>query len=116
MRLTSALLEASYVFLCQTPPFRSWRLPTGDEIEFRANKDREALGSHQMHARQGHHVVSVSKARVSHITTLISVMAHEMIHLYQAETGSRTKSEHNAEFRRLAKIVCRHHGWDPLEF
>ncbi len=116
MRLTPVLLEAAYVFLRATPPFRRWALPESCDVEFRVSKDREALGSHQLHSRQGHHVITISGVRVSHLMTLMSVTAHEMLHLYQAESGEETKSEHNADFRRLSKIVCRYHGWDPLEF
>lgn len=116
MRLTPALLEAAYEFLRQTPPFRRWGLPQCYDVEFRVSKDRESLGTYQLHARQGHHVLTISGARISHVSTLMSVMAHEMVHLHQVESGSSTRTEHNADFRRLSKIVCRHHGWDPLEF
>jgi hypothetical protein len=44
-------------------------------------------------------------------------MAHEMIHQYQQRERTETaNTEHNAEFLRLAGVVCRHHGWDEKEF
>jgi predicted SprT family Zn-dependent metalloprotease len=46
---------------------------------------------------------------------LLSTMAHEMIHLYQDETGT-ARGHHNPKFRKLAKRVCRIHGFDPESF
>jgi hypothetical protein len=44
-------------------------------------------------------------------------MAHEMIHQHQQRQRTDTpNTEHNAEFMRLARAVCRHHGWDEKEF
>ncbi len=116
MKLTPSLLEAAYEFLRVTPPFRAWRMPAGSYVEFKVSKSREALGTYQLHPRSGLHVITISGARISYVSTLMSVMAHEMVHLHQMHHCTTTKSEHNAGFHRLSKIVCRHHGWDPLEF
>jgi hypothetical protein len=42
-------------------------------------------------------------------------MAHEIIHLYQDETGP-ARGHHNPKFRKLAKRVCAIHGFDPESF
>jgi hypothetical protein len=42
-------------------------------------------------------------------------MAHEMIHLYQDETGT-ARGHHNPKFLKLAKRVCKIHGFDPESF
>ena len=42
-------------------------------------------------------------------------MAHEMIHLYQDETGT-ARGHHNPKFRKLAKRVCTIHGFDLESF
>lgn len=115
MKLTPDLLEATYDFLRRTSPFRRWSLPEGGTIEFVVGKTREKMGHYVWHPRKGY-VIMISDARVDHTVTLLTTMAHEMIHLYQAKRGTETRAAHNAEFRRLAKIVCRHHGFDPLEF
>jgi predicted SprT family Zn-dependent metalloprotease len=57
--------------------------------------------------------ISAQKVRTSQM--LIATMAHEMIHLYQDESGT-ARGHHNAEFRRLAARVCAVHGFDPEEF
>jgi len=113
MKLTPAILRAAYTFLRATPPFHCRDLPHGKDVEFRVSKGRDRMGAHFY---SDHHIITISSARVCHTTTLIVTMAHEMVHLAQAEDGTETKAEHNAAFRRLAKLVCRHHGFDPQEF
>ena len=111
MKLTPALLEATYNFLCETPPFRKWRLlPDGSKVSFTVVKDKKVRGY------QRGRVIGISEGCIGRVDALIATMAHEMIHLYQAEKKTATRAEHNAEFNRLAKIVCRHHGYDPLLF
>ena len=113
MKLTPAVLEACYDFLRATPPFFRWGLPRGSEVLFRVLKTRESLGTYKWSTAYGH-VISVSAGRVSHTNTLVSLMAHEMVHMRQEMLGLPTT--HGAAFRRMAKIVCRHHGFDPAEF
>jgi len=113
MKLTPSVLRAAYTFLRATPPFLCRDLPAGEGVQFRVSKGRDRMGTHQYST---HHIISISSARVCHTTTLVVTMAHEMVHLAQAEDGTETKAEHNAAFRRMAKLVCRHHGFDPQEF
>ncbi len=117
MKLTVPLLEATYDFISGTPPFRGWGMPPVEvSMVFRVGKTRNIQGQYVWCPRRDAHVITISGARVAHVGTLLAVMAHEMIHLYQNCRRTETDAEHNAEFRRLAKIVCRHHGYDPLEF
>lgn len=115
MKLTPALLEATYDFLRETPPFRRWGLLPGEEVEFRVIRDRATRGYHRG-VRREYHIIGISGACIGRMEALLAVLAHEMIHLYQEEKGTRTRAQHNAGFHRLAKIVCRHHGYDPLLF
>ena len=40
LRLTPEILEGAYEFLRATPPFRGWRLPHADEVEFVVSRHR----------------------------------------------------------------------------
>ena len=113
MKLTPNILRASYDFIVITPPFRRWNLPPGGNVEFKVNKASDRMGSYQCH---DDHIITISGARVCHTVTLLVTMAHEMVHLAQVENGTATRTMHNAAFRRMGKAVCRHHGFDPLEF
>ncbi len=115
--LTPEILEAAYEFLRNTPPFKGWKLPVGDEVEFTVTLLRDREGDHTTYRGTSDHVIRVSSNKIGHTASLVVVMAHEMIHAKQAVAKTFTaNAEHNAEFRRLAKSVCKLHGFDPKTF
>lgn len=118
MKLTPAILQASYDFLRSTPPFNKWKMPPGKDVEFRVIRKRDRLGAYHGYIHdKGKHTIDMCGARLSHTSSLILIMAHEMLHLYQRVKGTETSnSEHNAEFFRLTEIICKHHGFDPKFF
>ncbi len=110
--ITPDLLEAAYVFLCATPPFKRWGLPPGDEVKFGVTRSRKTQGDHVLH--DSTHYIRVSSAKVGHTASLLALMAHEMVHAACDREGVR--SEHGAAFKKRARAVCRYHGFDPMEF
>jgi hypothetical protein len=117
LHLTPEMLAAAYEYLRTTPPFRRWGLPEADEIEFVVTQVLKPQAAYEKYRHVNEHRISVSNARIGTSANLIDVMAHEMIHLYQEIKKTTTgNTEHNAEFDRLAKLVCRHHGFDPKNF
>lgn len=116
LRLTPEMLAAAYEFLRTSAPFRGWRLPTADEVEFQVVAARDRHG-HYCRGDSAEHRIAISAATVGHTETLMRTVAHEMIHLYQRERRTETaNAEHNSEFLRLARFVCLHHGFDPRAF
>jgi hypothetical protein len=120
MKFTSEILEKAYVFLCSMPPFDRWKLPDSNQIEFTASQTRYHQGEYSRYIRgpkKGTHTIAISRYRIRHLTTLLKIMGHEMIHLKLAIDGTETPgTEHNAEFVRLLDIVCRRQGWDPGDY
>lgn len=118
LRLTPEILVGSYDFLRLTPPFNTWGLPESDDVEFTVSRCRSRMGycTARKHQR-GSWEIGISECWVSHTFTLLQIMGHEMTHLKQQKDRTETpNTEHNAEFRQLGKLVCRHHGWDPMAF
>jgi hypothetical protein len=113
LRLTPDMLEGAYEFLRTTPPFRRWALPPADEVEFIVGREPRCRG---MHANDGTHRIMISDRNIGHTINLVATMAHEMIHVHQSERWLSTRTEHNADFHRRARLVCRHHGFDPKLF
>lgn len=108
-------LAAVYDCLRVFPPFNRWRLPVGDEVNFTVANHRGFYGWHKSDVVG--HTIALSQATIGQLSTLMMFMAHEMIHLYQAERGTFSRrTNHNAEFRRLAARVCRVHGFDLKVF
>jgi len=116
LHLTPENLEDTYELLRRTQPFAKWRLPDSDALAFRVLATRDRMGHFRADKTGAPHEIGISMRRVGTLDTLNRVMAHEMIHLYQEETGTTTaNTEHNAEFRRLATLVAKHHCFDPKE-
>ena len=113
--LTPSRLAAVYEMLRAWPPFCRWGLPAAADMKFHLARTRRWDAAWWIDG--GKHNIEVSSSRNGHINTIVCSMAHEMIHVKQRK--SRTESagvEHNEEFRRLAKLVCRRYGWDEKQF
>jgi len=113
--LTPDQLSAAYDFMRIMPPFSSYKIPPSDNVEFRIVNDRRLHGWHKMNAN-GVHVLAMSRNGIGHTATLMHFLAHELIHLIQAERGTYTKAAHNAEFKKIAAKVCEIHGFDLRSF
>lgn len=118
LQLTTEMLAGAYEYLKSTPPFNKWSLPEADEIEFKVSRRTTEFGRYQLVG--GKHVISLSSVSIGHTSTLISIMAHETIHLHLEESKMESRSgnlnTHNAAFRILAAQVCKVHGFDPKSF
>lgn len=120
LHLTPELLEGAYEYLRCAPPFRAWNLPEPDQITFRVMGARDRYGHFRgRHTRargaDSFSEIAISAGKVRSTDMLMATMAHEMIHLYQDETGS-ARGHHNPQFRKLAARVCALHGFDFESF
>lgn len=103
-------LAIMYECLRKLPPFKEWKLPDADEIEFRTPA---IIDFGEFRAPN---VITVSSARHANFDTIMQTLAHEMLHLHQHLTGTENRYQHNAEFKRLAKRVTKNFGWDSKAF
>lgn len=114
-KLNPAVLRYSYDFLCTTEPFCRWNLPDGDDVVFEVGRTAQCFGWYN--TRMGKHVITISRAKIGQVTTLIETMAHEMIHLHIQNSEITDTSDHGRVFRRLAARVCKVHTcFDPKRF
>lgn len=111
MHLTPDMLAHAYEYLRTTPPFRRWKLPHADVVEFEVHRSREREGDHCTYKRTLDHCIGVSSYNIKTTNALLQVMAHEMVHAYQARTRATRGTGHNKAFHKLAARVCKHHGW-----
>lgn len=114
LKLTPDMLAAAYDFLRLTAPFKSWRpkLPPSSELKFKVIKDPTVYADFGL--VKDVPTIRVSVEGVGHTSTLLSTVAHEMIHLYQHLTGD--KEVHGPRFKRKARSVCNAHGFDEKAF
>ena len=112
--LTPDMMEAGYEYLRLTPPFRAWRMPDGDEVDFHVLKTPRIHGDCGFH--NGRIFIRLSIALVGCTNNLHSVMAHEMIHGEQFRRRSRSRGDHDAFWHRAADRACAFHGFDRKTF
>ena len=111
-QLSPQMCEAAYEFWRSAPPFRRWKLPPSDEIQFHVIHKRGLFADCEM--VDGEHIIRISTAKVRDTYALVDTMAHEMVHVYLDRRGVR--AHHGADFKRCAARVCRIHGFDPKTF
>jgi len=114
LEVTPDHAAAVYDCLRAFEPFRSMRLPEADDVEFHIRHRRDI---HAEYCYAGDkHSITVSSVLVGSFDELAKVVAHEMLHLGQAEAGTYTRTEHNPEFLRLARRICAQMVWDLRAF
>ena len=113
---TPALMERAYEYLRASPPINRWGLPHADEVEFNVIRIANTRGYCRSHFEGGkwHHEIAISAGSICRTDSLLTTMAHEMVHEKCDRLGIRTK--HGAKFMELAKKVCEVHGFDPKLF
>ena len=114
--LTPQILAAAYEYLRSTTPFKSWKLPLADEVEFAVTRHRDRDGDHSTYLRTDEHIIRVSTYWVKTTDALMQVIAHEMIHMRQIRTRINPRRTHDAAFCRTAARVCKAHGWKAHPF
>lgn len=110
------MMASAYEYLRTTRPFAGWRLPHADEVEFHVTRHRDRDGDHCMYP-DGTHRIRASAPRVTTTDSLMQLIAHELIHLYQdGILKSRSSNPHDKQFHRFARAICRIHGWEHRSF
>lgn len=118
LRITPDMMVEAYNFLKTTPPFSGWKLPDSDEVGFHVVPDPNTSADFVIEGDNSMHI-RVSSAIPIHANTLLMLVAHELIHMYQSmHKLAKNKSAlmHNADFKRRAKRICAVHGWDESLF
>lgn len=112
LHITPEMIERTYELLRVTPPYNRWKLPPGEEVEFGVMNC--AFPGGDCLTENGKTRIRISTRRIGRLHNLVEYVAHEMVHMHIQRKGIRT--EHGREFKAAAKVVCRHHGFDPKLF
>ena len=101
---------ATYEDLQKSFPFRSWKLPPAEKIEFKIECLHKWHGYAECNGFDNT-IIGIDRRLLKDPPLLKMVMAHEMIHVSTDLEGDM-KGAHNARFKRKARIVCKEHQWD----
>jgi len=113
MHITPEMVEAAYELARTMPPFRGWKLPHPDHLEFGILTTKERFGHFRWH-NEGQHELSFSASCIGSSDVLMRTMMHELCHFEAHRRGYR--GEHGGTWRELANQVCRIHHLDPKAF
>lgn len=115
IQLNVEMLAHAYDYLCCTAPFDKWNMPPSEDIKFLVIKSPDRYAHYQL-VRDVHNI-AVSTKWVNRHQSLLSTMAHEMVHLHIRSAGIRQRHAHGKAFQRLADEVCKCHvEFDRLNF
>lgn len=113
--LNHEILASAYDYLRTTPPFRDWNLPESEDVRFVVIRSEDTAGWHAI--RNGRDVIGISSKCIGRTSSLMEVMAHEMLHLHQRKVAMETRGViHNTAFKKLGAKVSAIHGFDPMLF
>lgn len=112
--VTAETVRAVYVMLLCFPPFSRWSLPPPEKVNFCVAPLKSMWGDFD----PNNHTIRISTVNVTTFLSLVTAVAHEMVHLKQDVSGRwPAKDAHNADFKRMAKQVCKHFPFfDPGNF
>lgn len=116
--VTPKRLRAVYAMLREMPPFDRWDLPPPGEVRFFVVTKPDQQAGYNRSAK-GKHSIGINADMHASILHLIRSTSHELGHMRQDLLGRRpaTKDEqHNREFRRLGRLICRDLGLDSENF
>lgn len=119
IQLTPDHLAATYDCMRAFKPFKQWKLPESDAVEFAVIRNLGYSGFYIEETRKDgiHHIIQISNVSVGYFDSLAKIMAHEMIHLHQAVSKTYTRNVmHNPHFHYHARRLCNTMGWDYLQF
>lgn len=117
LKLTPDFTRGLYIMLKYGPVFSKMPLPMAAEVAFRVTRAKDRCGYYQYHPATGKHEIALDQPYNDRLEHAVETMAHEMIHLYQSINKSESrKTDHNAEFHRIAKRVCNAYGFPLSRF
>jgi hypothetical protein len=118
LHITPEIVENAYELLKLTPPFRGWKLPPADDVVFSAVPIKGARGGCQgEHWFDGKsHHIRINPKRHSALSSMLATLAHEMIHMREAQLALRNDVFHGRMFQEMADRVCKAHTFDRGQF
>lgn len=115
LTLTPEIIARAYDYLNATEPFIRWNLPDSETLTFKVANAPDLRGWHTFDGER--HVIHISRRTIVRTLSLMSTVAHEMIHVQENHNiGCKGRGEHSAAFNKWAEQVCREHGFDPALF
>ena len=116
MRLNSEVVKNLYASLYCCYPFTKWKMPLPEEIDFVVTADPETMGTYLYDTGEDYeHTVTISSGRCGHYYTMLTTLAHEMVHMSFHRQKGEKWMQHGKPFRARCLMVANELGLDGLE-
>lgn len=112
MRLMQSDILRAYVFLKSHSPFNEYITIPSHEVKFVVTRSEMRMGEYDVDP----HTIMVSSKSCANWNDVLETIAHEMVHMICELKDHANHHEHDYHFKRIAKRVCKHWGFDPKTF
>ena len=106
--ITEQSVKMIYSMLRKLPPFDSWGLPPAYKIKFKVLEDFKFMGELQVKPYK----MTFGTKYQEHFETIVTTVAHEMIHLSLYLEGVPSYDQHRRLFKQKAKEIGSLYGFD----
>ena len=89
-------------------PFNKWNLPPASKIKFKASHDLDFLGTMDVKPFK----MTIGSKHQEHFETILTTVAHEMIHLSLYLEGVPSYNKHLRKFKEKAHEIGTLYGFD----
>ena len=91
-------------------------MPLPEQIEFIVTPDPELMGTYLYDTGEDYeHTITISSGRCGHYYTMLTTLAHEMVHMsFYRQKGDKWM-QHGKPFRTRCVMVANELGLDGLE-
>jgi len=106
--ITDKTVKAIYIMLRKLPPFNKWELPPASKIKFKVIQDYKFMGELDVKPYR----MKFGSNHQEHFETIVTTIAHEMIHLSLYLEGVPSYNIHTRKFKEKAHEIGVLFGFD----
>ena len=106
--ITDKTIKSMYSLLRSMPPFNRWNLPPAYKIKFKVVHDLPLLG--HMHMKP--FKMEIGTKHQEHFESVLTTVAHEMVHLSLFIDGCPSFNQHRKAFRMKTAQIGDLYGFD----
>lgn len=106
--ITDKTIKSMYSLLRSMPPFNKWNLPPAYKLKFRVIHDFDLLGEMDVHKL----VMKIGTKHQEHFESVLTTVAHEMVHLSLYIDGCASFNQHRKPFRMKTAQIGDLYGFD----
>ena len=106
--ITERTIKSMYSLLRSMPPFNKWNLPPAYKIKFKVDHNLPLMGQMDVEKK----IMTIGTKHQEHFETVLTTVAHEMVHLSLYIDGCPSFNQHRKAFRMKTAQIGDLYGFD----